>query len=169
LELEVQVSGGLRGLSGRRSQIDKGRTMPPLLSLPPKPLRILIVDDDDLFAGTLSAILSNDPRLEMVDRAADGAEGLTLALRERPDVIVLDVNMPVLDGFAVSRLIRVHLPDVRIVIVSGDPEDEHLAEARRAGADVYLRKDCGFDALEEALAAEQPRAAGTTGSVASAR
>ena len=135
--------------------------MPPLSPVLPQPLRILIVDDDDLFAGSLSAILSGDPRLEVVDRAADGAEGLTLALRERPDIVVLDVNMPVLDGFAVSRLIRVHLPDVRIVIVSGAPEDEHLADARRAGADVYLRKDCGFDALEEALAAEQSTAVAT--------
>lgn len=127
--------------------------MTPLLPLPFKPLRILIVDDDDLFAGSLSAILSGDPRLEVVDRAANGAEGITLALRERPDVIVLDVNMPILDGFTVSRLIRIHLPDMRIVIISGDPQDGHLAEARRAGADVYLRKDCGFEALEEALAA----------------
>lgn len=133
--------------------------MPPLLPLPPKPLRVLIVDDDDLFAGSLSAILSGDPRLEVVDRAVNGAEGLTLALRERPDVVVLDVNMPVLDGFAASRLIRKHLPDARIVIVSGAPEDEHLAEARRAGADVYVRKDCGFDALEEALVLERTRTA----------
>lgn len=132
--------------------------MPPLFPLPHTPLRILIVDDDDVFAGSLSTILSGDPRLEVVDRAANGAEGLTLAMRERPDVVVLDVNMPVLDGFAASRLIRSNLPDVRIVIVSAAPEDEHLAEARRAGADVYVRKDCGFDVLEEALAAEQPRA-----------
>ena len=143
--------------------------MPPLLPLPPKPLRVLIVDDDDVFAGSLSAILSGDPRLEVVDRAADGAAGLTLALRERPDVVVLDVNMPILDGFAASRLIRMHLPDVRIVIVSAAPEDEHLAEARRAGADVYVRKDCGFDALEEALAARQSRAAGATTAAVSAR
>ena len=143
--------------------------MPPLLPLPPKPLRILIVDDDDVFAGSLSAILSGDPRLEVVDRAANGAEGLTLALRERPDVVVLDVNMPILDGFAVSRLIRVHLPDVRIVIVTAAPEDEHLGAARRAGADVYLRKDCGFDAIEEALAGEQSRAEGAIQNVVSAR
>ena len=128
--------------------------MPPIFPLPYTPLRILIVDDDDLFAGSLSAILSGDPRLEVVDRAADGAEGLTAASRERPDVVVLDVNMPVLDGFQASRLIRSKLPDVRIVIVSAAPEEDHLAEARRSGADVYVRKDCGFDALEEALTAE---------------
>jgi DNA-binding NarL/FixJ family response regulator len=142
---------------------------PPLESAPPKPLRILIVDDDDVFAGSLAAILSGDPRLEVVDRAANGAQGLTLAIDERPDVVVLDVNMPILDGFAVSRLIRAHLPDVRIVIVSGSPEDEHLADARRAGADVYLRKDCGFDALEEALAAECARADDATTAVVTAR
>jgi DNA-binding NarL/FixJ family response regulator len=119
---------------------------PPLNSALPKPLRILI--------------LSGDPRLEVVDRAANGAQGLTLAIDERPDVVVLDVNMPILDGFAVGRLIRMQMPDVRIVIVSGSPESEHLAEARRAGADVYLRKDCGFDVLEEALIAEELGALG---------
>jgi DNA-binding NarL/FixJ family response regulator len=143
--------------------------MLPLFPLPHTPRRILIVDDDDVFAGSLSAILSGDPRLEVVDRAADGAEALTLAMRQRPDVVVLDVNMPVLDGFAASRLIRSNLPDVRIVIVSAAPEDEHLAEARRAGADVYVRKDCGFDVLEEALAAEQSRGTDATPAASLAR
>jgi DNA-binding NarL/FixJ family response regulator len=141
---------------------------PPLDSALPKPLRILIVDDDDVFAGSLAAILSGDPRLEVVDRAANGAQGLTLAIDEQPDVVVLDVNMPILDGFAVGRLIRMQMPDVRIVIVSGSPENEHLAEARRAGADVYLRKDCGFDALEEALIADEFGAFGETQAVVTA-
>jgi len=129
--------------------------MPPLDPAPPR-LRVLIVDDDDVFAGSLATILSADPNLEVVDRAANGAQGLILAIDQQPDVVVLDVNMPILDGFAVGRLIRMQLPDVRIVIVSGAPEDEHLAAARRAGADVYLRKDCGFDVLEDALVAETP-------------
>ena len=128
--------------------------MPPLDAVHEQPLRVLIVDDDDVFAGSLATILSADPRLQVVDRAANGAQGLTLALDAQPDVVVLDVNMPILDGFAVGRLIRMQLPDVRIVIVSASPENEHIAEARRAGADLYLRKDCGFDVLEEALVAE---------------
>jgi DNA-binding NarL/FixJ family response regulator len=129
--------------------------MPPLDHAPPR-LKVLIVDDDDVFAGSLATILSADPNLEVVDRAANGAQGLMLAFDQQPDVVVLDVNMPILDGFAVGRLIRMQLPDVRIVIVSGAPDDEHLAAARRAGADVYLRKDCGFDVLEDALVAETP-------------
>jgi DNA-binding NarL/FixJ family response regulator len=127
--------------------------MPPLDAAPEKPLRVLIVDGDDVFAGSLATILSADPRLEVVDRAANGAQGLMLAVDEQPDVVVLDVNMPILDGFTVGRLIRMQMPDVRIVIVSGAPECEHIAEARRAEADLYLRKDCGFDVLEEALVA----------------
>jgi two-component system, NarL family, nitrate/nitrite response regulator NarL len=139
--------------------------MPPLEPASPKPLRVLIVDDDDVFAGSLATILSADPNLEVVDRAANGAQGLTLAIDQQPDVVVLDVNMPILDGFAVGRLIRMQLPDVRIVIVSGAPEDEHLAAARRAGADVYLRKDCGFEVLEEALVAEELGTPGETRAV----
>ena len=129
--------------------------MPQLEPVPPDPLRVLIVDDDDVFAGSLATILSADPRLEVVDCAANGAQGLTLAIDQQPDVVVLDVNMPILDGFAVGRLLRMQMPDVRIVIVSGSPECEHIAEARRAGADLYLRKDCGFEALEAALVAQE--------------
>lgn len=126
---------------------------PPLFPDFPKPVRVLVVDDDDLFAGSLRAILSGNPRLIVVDHGRDGVEAVTLALRHRPDAIVMDVNMPLLDGFAATRTLRSRLPDCHIVIVSSDPEDEHLAEARRAGADVYLRKDCGFEALQDAVLA----------------
>lgn len=61
--------------------------MPPLDAAPEKPLRVLIVDDDDVFAGSLATILSADPRLEVVDRAANGAQGLMLAVDEQPDVL----------------------------------------------------------------------------------
>jgi DNA-binding NarL/FixJ family response regulator len=124
---------------------------PPLFPDFPTPVRVLIVDDDDVFAGSLSAILSGNPRLVVVDRGTDGVAGVTLAFRHRPDVIVMDVNMPLLDGFTAAREIRKRLPDVRIVIISAAPEERHLAEARRAGAVVYLRKDCGFDVLGEAV------------------
>jgi DNA-binding NarL/FixJ family response regulator len=124
---------------------------PPLFPDFPTPVRVLIVDDDEIFAGSLSAILSGNPRLVVVDRATDGVEGVTLAFRHRPDVVVMDVNMPLLDGFAATREIRKRLPDARIVIVSAAPEEGHLGDARRAGADVYLRKDCGFDALMDAV------------------
>ena len=125
---------------------------PPLFPEFPIPVRVLIVDDDDVFAGSLSAILSGNPRLVVVDRGTDGVAGVSLALRHRPDVIVMDVNMPLLDGFVATREIRKRLPDARIVIVSGAPEAGHLAAARQVGADVYLRKDCGFDTLAEAVA-----------------
>jgi DNA-binding NarL/FixJ family response regulator len=129
---------------------------PPLFPAFPTPVRVLIVDDDPVFAGSLSAILSGNPRMVVVDRAGNGVEGVSLAFRHRPDVIVMDVNMPILDGFAATREIRKRLPDAGVVIVSAEPEHDHLAAARRAGADVYLRKDCGFEALAEAVAAAAP-------------
>ena len=125
--------------------------MPPLFPTRPSPVRVLIVDDDSVFSGSLSAILSGNPRIVVVGCAGDGVEGVTLAFRQRPDVVVIDVNMPVLDGFRAAREIRKRLPDRGIVIVSGAPEDAHLASARLAGADVYLPKDCGFDVLAEAI------------------
>ena len=137
---------------------------PPLFPAFPTPIRVLIVDDDPIFAGSLSAIHSGNPRIVVVDRAENGVEGVALAFRHRPDVVVMDVNMPILDGFTATQEIRKRLPEAGIVVVSAAPEHEHLAAARRAGADVYLRKDCGFEVLAEAVTAAAPARQASTSS-----
>jgi DNA-binding NarL/FixJ family response regulator len=126
----------------------------PLFPHQPKPIRVLIVDDHAGYAASLTAILSGNPRLVVVGRAADGLDAIELARLLRPDVVVMDVNMPRLDGFSASRLIRRDREDVRIVIVSGEPRLDHPSRARQAGADVYLPKDVDFVTLTNVVAGE---------------
>jgi DNA-binding NarL/FixJ family response regulator len=125
--------------------------MPPIFPNQPRPVRVLLVDDDPRYCANLSAILSGNPRIVVVGAAFDGQQGVDRARMLRPDVVVLDVNMPRLDGFAAARTIRRDLPDARIVIVSGAPEHGHPGRAREAGADIYLPKDVDFDALTDVV------------------
>jgi two-component system, NarL family, response regulator LiaR len=129
--------------------------MPQLFPSQPKPIRVLIVDDDDGYAGGLSAILSGNPRLAVVGRANDGVHGIELARRLRPDVVVMDVNMPRLDGFAATQEIVAERPATRVVIVSAAPEADHRLRARDAGADAYLPKDCDLRDLDETVTGER--------------
>jgi DNA-binding NarL/FixJ family response regulator len=126
-------------------------TMPPHR---PPIVRVLIVDDSHQYAAALALVLNGNPRFVVVGRALDGDEGVDLAERLRPDVVVLDVNMPRMDGFAAAREIRESLPETRIVIVSGEPRRAHARGARLAGADVYLPKDIDFATLSDVLSGE---------------
>lgn len=132
--------------------------MPPSFSRQPKPLRVLIVDDHDGYAGSLTAILTGNPRLEVVGRGVDGVHGIELTRALRPDVVVMDVNMPRLDGFAATQEILSEFPSTRVVIVSADPESDHRLRARDAGADAYVPKDADFGELDEAITGEHTRA-----------
>ena len=119
------------------------------------PFRILIVDDSDEYAECLTLALGRDPRLSVVGRAVDGLDGIAAARRLRPDAVVVDVNMPRLDGFTAARAIRLELPDTRIVIVSGQTRPDHTSRAREAGADVYLPKDVDLATLADVVADER--------------
>jgi two-component system, NarL family, response regulator LiaR len=115
--------------------------------------RVLIVDDDAKFAELLDVVFGDDPRLTVVGRAGDGATGLELALRLRPDVVVMDVEMPVLDGFAAACRIRRQLPTTRVVFVTGAADASFTARARAAGAAAFFRKGCELQNLLDAVAA----------------
>jgi DNA-binding NarL/FixJ family response regulator len=110
---------------------------------------VLVVDDDVNFAELLAVFLGGDPRLTVVGRAGNGADGVELAVRLRPDVVVMDVEMPVLDGLAASRCIRRRLRGTRVVLVSGSADPELPEQARAAGADAFTRKsDAPAEILE---------------------
>jgi two-component system nitrate/nitrite response regulator NarL len=115
---------------------------------------VLIVDDDDTYAGSLSAILSGNPRLSVVGRATDGIRGIERARELRPDVVVMDVNMPRLDGFSATQEILSERPSTRVVILSAEPEVDHRIRAREAGADAYLPKYCDLRDLDMAVVGE---------------
>jgi DNA-binding NarL/FixJ family response regulator len=142
--------------------------MPPLFPYQPPPIRVLIVEDHDGYAASLSAILSGNPRLLVVGRAVDGIDGIERARELRPDVVVMDVNMPRLDGFSASRVISRELPQSRIVIITAAPRTDHATRAREAGADVYLPKDVDFRTLADVVEGDWQEDRRATFSVASA-
>ena len=103
--------------------------------------RILLADDHELFREGLVGLIDAQPDLEVVGQAGDGLEALTLARDLGPDLIVMDIKMPVCDGLEATRLIRDELPEARIVMLTVHDEDEKLFEAIKAGANGYILKD----------------------------
>ena len=122
----------------------------------PRPLRVVVADDDRNYTELLVTALQSDARVVIVARAADGAEAANVSAALRPDVVVMDVNMPRLDGFeATERIVRL-VPDVRVVIVSGAAHDEYVPRARAAGAVVYLPKNAGVREITSAVVGDVP-------------
>jgi DNA-binding NarL/FixJ family response regulator len=117
--------------------------------------RILIADDQAMVRGGLRLILEDQPDLTVVGEAADGAEAVTLARRLRPDVSLIDIRMPRLDGIEVTRaLAGPDVPDpLRVVIVTTFDLDEYVYGALRAGAAGFILKDAGPALLVEAVRA----------------
>ncbi len=117
----------------------------------PKPLRVLIADDHRLFAEALEAILSTDVRIEVVGQAGDGAQAVELARTLAPDVVLMDVSMPVLDGFEATREIRAATKTVRILMLTGSNSRDDVDRSREAGASGYVTKDRIASELVEVL------------------
>ncbi|HEY3577572.1 MAG TPA: response regulator transcription factor [Gaiellaceae bacterium] len=114
--------------------------------MPPRPkkatpLRVLIADDHRLFAEALEAILATDERIEVVGQAGDGGEAVELARRLGPDVVLMDVSMPVLDGFEATREIRAASDDTQVLMLTGSNSRADVDRSREAGASGYVTKD----------------------------
>jgi two-component system, NarL family, response regulator LiaR len=116
-------------------------------------IRILLVDDHSVVRKGLRLFLKYDPELEVVGEAADGAEALSLAREFKPDVILMDLLMPVMDGIAATAAIRRELPETEVLALTSVLEDASVVEAVRAGAIGYLLKDMQADALCQAIKA----------------
>ena len=114
-------------------------------------IRLLIADDYPLLAEAIAAALGADPRIEVVGRAGDGARAVELASALRPDVVLMDLDMPVLDGIEATRRLRATVPDAAVVVLtaSSAPADEQ--RARAAGAVDYVLKGCSARELLEVV------------------
>jgi two-component system, NarL family, response regulator LiaR len=107
----------------------------------PDKIRVLIADDHRMFAEALEAILGTDDRLEVAGQAGDGAEAVRLALKARPDVILMDIAMPVMDGLQATRQIRKHWPTACVLMLTGSNSRTDVDRAREAGAAGYVTKE----------------------------
>ncbi|SDK02491.1 two component transcriptional regulator, LuxR family [Lentzea albidocapillata subsp. violacea] len=120
---------------------------------PDSAVRILIVDDQALFREALAALLEVQPEIEVVGEAGDGEQAVRLAAELRPDVVLMDLRMPVLDGIAATARLRAEQPEVRVLALTTFDDDADVFAALRAGAVGYLLKDVSSTRLVEALVA----------------
>ena len=112
-----------------------------------KPIRLLIVDDHPVVRDGLRGIFSGDPNYEVVGEAADGAQAVALAERLRPDVILIDLHMPGMDGVNAIRELVQLVPPPRILVLTTYDQDSDVLPAIEAGANGYLLKDAPRDEL----------------------
>jgi DNA-binding NarL/FixJ family response regulator len=112
-------------------------------------ITVVVADDQELVRTGFALILGSDPEIEVVAQAADGAQAVAAAHRYRPDVVLMDIRMPVLDGIEATRAITSdpRLAGVRVLVVTTFDGDEYVVEALRAGASGFLLKDTPPDQL----------------------
>ena len=120
-------------------------------------VRVLVVDDQQLMRDGITSLLSIQDGIEVIGAAASGQEAIEQAMALRPDVILMDVRMPVLDGVAATTAIRQQLPDCQILMLTTFDDDTYVLDALRAGAVGYLLKDIPARDLAQAIQAAHRR------------
>ena len=106
-----------------------------------RPVRVLIADDEPLFIETVEALLAGDERVEVVGTAGNGKVAVELAASLRPDVTLMDISMPILDGIEATRHIREQLPNACVLVLTGSSISADVERARQAGVAAFLTKD----------------------------
>ena len=120
------------------------------------PVTVLIVDDHDLFAESVQAFLSMERGIAVVGRAANGEEATRLATETRPDVVLMDISMPVMNGFEAAERIRRELPDTCVLFLTGSNSPADIAKARASGGSGYVTKETIASELVDAIHAAAP-------------
>ena len=116
-----------------------------------QPIRVLIADDHRLFAEALEAILAAESRIEVVGRARNGAEALEMVLDLNPDLVLMDISMPVMDGVEATRRIREARPEACVLMPTGSSAVADVDRSRDAGAAGYVTKDRIASELVDAI------------------
>ena len=114
-------------------------------------IRVLLADDQALFREGLDTLLSIHKDIEVIGQASNGQEAVDLALKLRPDVILMDMQMPILNGIGATRRLKQTLPVCRVIVLTTFDDKETIFEALRAGAVGYLLKDVGSSQLAESI------------------
>jgi len=114
-------------------------------------IRVLLADDQALFREGLETLLSIHKDIEVIGQASNGQEAVDLAMKLRPDVILMDMQMPILNGIGATRRLKQILPDCRVIVLTTFDDKETIFDALRAGAVGYLLKDVGSAQLAESI------------------
>ncbi|MGB3693039.1 MAG: response regulator transcription factor [Spirulinaceae cyanobacterium] len=114
-------------------------------------IKVLLIDDQYLVREGLSSLLQNKPDLEIVGQAENGQEGVEKALALQPDVVLMDMRMPVMDGVAATRALQQQAPEIKIVVLTTFDDDEYVSQAMQYGAKGYLLKDTPSEELAQAI------------------
>jgi DNA-binding NarL/FixJ family response regulator len=134
------------------AQVTQGsRVFTGMSAAPRRPLGVLLVDDDPVFRELLAFVLRSHHGAEIVGQASDGAEGVELAAELRPEIVVMDLRMPRMDGFEATRRIAAKVQGTRVLIVSSSSEREDVERALAAGAAGYVPKDRAVAELPDEL------------------
>jgi DNA-binding NarL/FixJ family response regulator len=114
-------------------------------------IRIGIVDDNELVRGTLRLMLDCSPNLKVVGEAENGSEAIAMVEFFQPDVVLMDISMPVLNGIEATRSITSNFPDTKVIVLTMHTDQTYSDTALQAGACQFLTKDCGKDKLITAI------------------
>lgn len=114
-------------------------------------IRVVLVDDTIMFRDGLSLLIGIQGDMAVVGVASNGSEGVTVAQQERPDVVLMDIRMPMLDGVEATRRIKSALPETQVIVLTTYSDDEFILDALRAGAAGYLLKDMPSQELIQAI------------------
>ena len=114
-------------------------------------VRVLVADDQKIVRDGLALVLRQLPGIELIAAAQNGEEAVALAAEHRPDVVLMDLRMPGVDGVEATRRIRTALPEVQVVVLTTYSDDESVFAALRAGARGYLTKDAGAEEIARAI------------------
>ena len=116
-------------------------------------VRILLADDHQIMREGLKALLGRRTSIEVIAEAENGIQALSIARKERPDVIVMDIAMPDINGIEVTRQLKSELPDIKIIALSMHSDRRFVSEILKAGASAYVLKHAAFEDLEKAIKA----------------
>ena len=114
-------------------------------------IKVLIADDQELIRQSLQIVLDSKPEIEVTDIAANGQEVIRSIRKNRPDVILMDIRMPKMDGVQCTKIIKENYPDIKIIILTTFDDDEYVYNALKFGASGYLLKGVSMDELENAI------------------
>lgn len=114
-------------------------------------IQLLLVDDQTLIRQGLASLLSLEDDFQVVGHAGNGEEALSMATNLKPDIVLMDIRMPVMDGVEATRRLRETMPQIKILVLTTFDEDEYIVQAMQAGASGYLLKDAPTEQLSAAI------------------